>query len=381
MKILKKVLLATDFGKSTNNLVKNAIDVCKLFDSKIVLVHVLPGDIKNNKVKAMVKKTVETELNLIKERIEKHGVETNKPVIKFGNHFDKIIQVATKENVNLIMIGTGEKQKKDAFKLGTTAEKLVRRSDKPLLVVKKGSDLKNIKSILCPVDFSEESTLALNNSINIARRYNAKLNILGVIEPHSIGFKSLKLNWEEIDALNIKDFKAEMKSYLENFNLVDVNWKSIIKTGDPAKKILRTIQKRKSDLLVMGSSGKSSIHRMIMGSVTEKVIRQVPCSFLTLKTENVIKVNIETRIKDIEEHFNDAKQLVKDGFYEEAIAEYQTCLKINDMHIPSLNGLSKLYEKMGDTKLSEEYKKIAQEVLVRLWDNKIETEARKFYKF
>ena len=103
--------------------------------------------------------------------------------------------------------------------------------------------------------------------------------------------------------------------------------------------------------------------------------------FLTLKTENAIHVNIENRIKDIEEHLNDAKQLVKDGFYDEAIAEYQACLKINDMHIPSLNGLSKLYEKMGNTELSEEYKKIAHEVIVRLWDDKIEREARKFYKF
>jgi nucleotide-binding universal stress UspA family protein len=289
--------------------------------------------------------------------------------------------VSNKENVSLIIIGAGAKLKKDVFKLGTTAEKLVRRSDKPVLVVKKGSEFNKIKSVLCPVDFSEESTLALNNSINITRRYNSKLIILGVLEPNKLGFKGLNLKWDEIDALNRVDFEKEMTSYLENFNLIDVNYKTVIKTGDPATKILRTIKRKNTDLLVMGSSGKSNFHRMIMGSVTEKVIREVPCSFLTLKTENAIHVNIENRIKDIEEHLNDAKQLVKDGFYGEAIAEYQTCLKINDMHIPSLNGLSKLYEKMGNTELAEEYKKIAHEVIVRLWDDKIEREARKFYKF
>ena len=381
MKILKKILLATDFSKSSENMVENAIDIAKLFESKIILIHVLPDQIKDDKVKKMVKNAAETQLVLIKERIEKGGVEADKPIIKFGNHYDKIIQVSNKEDVNLIIIGAGAKLKKDIFKLGTTAEKLVRRSDKPVLVVKKGSDFKNIKSILCPVDFSEESTLALNNSINIARRYNAKLMILGVLEPSKLGFKGLNLKWDEIDALNKVEFEKEMASYLENFNLIDVNFKSIIKTGDPAKKILRTIKKRNCDLLVMGSSGKSNFHRMIMGSVTEKVIREVPCTFLTLKTENAIHLNIEPRIKDIEEHFKDAKQLVEDGFYDEAIAEYQTCLKINDMHIPSLNGLSKLYEKMGDTKLAEEYKKIAHEVIVRLWDEKIEVESRKFYKF
>jgi len=381
MKILKKILVATDFSKSSENTVKNAIEVAKLFESNIILIHVLPDDIKNDKVRTMIRNAAEKQLITINESIEKEGVEACKPFLKYGKHYDKIIQVANKENVNLIMIGAGEKMKKDTFKLGTTAEKLVRRSDKPVLVVKKGSDLKNVKSILCPVDFSEESKLALNNAINIARRYDAKLNILGVLEEHSRGYKGLKLKWNELNELGKSEFKDEMDSFLKNFNLIDVNWKCIIKTGDPAKKILRTIKTKNADLLVMGSSGKSSFHRMIMGSVTEKVIREVPCTFFTLKTENVITLNIENRIRDIEEHLKDAKQLIKDGFYEEAIAEFNICLKLNDMHIPSLHGLSKLYEKMGDTKLAEEYKKIAQEVIVRIWDDKIEREARKFYKF
>ncbi len=380
MKILKKILIATDFSKSSENVVTNAIDIAKLFESGIILIHVLPDGIDNNKVKTLIKKAAETQLNEIKERIDKEGIVTDTPILKFGNHFDKIIQVSNKENVNLIIVGSGEKPKKDVFKLGTTAEKLVRRSDKPVLVIKKGSNFKKINKIICPVDFSEESTLALSSSINIARRYDAKLIVLGILEPSKLGFKGLHLKWDDIDASNLVDFEKEMASFLEKFNLVDVNYKSVIKSGDPAKKILKTIQKRNIDLLVMGSSGKSNFHRMIMGSVTEKVIREVPCNFLTLKTENVIHLNIETRIRDIEEHLKDAKQLVKDGFYEEAIAEYQACLKINDMHIPSLNGLSKVYEKMGNTKLAEEYKKIAHEVIVRLWDDKIEREARRFYK-
>ena len=209
MKILRKILLATDFSKCSENMVDNAIDIAKLFESKIILIHVLPDRIKNDKVKAMIKKAANAQLDLLKEKIEKGGVEADTPIIKFGNHFDKIIQVSNKEDVNLIIIGAGAKLKKDVFKLGTTAEKLVRRSDKPVLVVKKGSKFNKVKSILCPVDFSEESTLALNNSINIARRYNSKLIILGVLEPNKLGFKGLNLKWDEIDALNRVELKRK----------------------------------------------------------------------------------------------------------------------------------------------------------------------------
>lgn len=381
MKILKKILVATDFSKSSDNLIKNAIDICKIFESGIILIHVLPKDIKNEKVISLIKNAAETQLNQIKERIKNEGIKVDEPIIKFGTHFDEIIKTANKEAVNMIMIGAGEKLKKDVFKLGTTAEKLVRRSDKPVLVVKKNSEFKNIKRILCPVDFSEESKLALNNSINIARRYNSRLYILSVSEPSNLGYKGLKLQLENIDELNRKEHEKELETFLKDFNLIEVNWKSIVKTGDPAKIILKTIKKKDNDLLVMGSSGKSSIHRMIMGSVTEKVIREVPCSFLTLKTENLIALDIETKIRDIEEHLKVAKQLVKDGFYEEAIDQYENCLRISDMHIPSLKGLSEVYKKLGNSKLAEHYKNIAHEVIVRIWDKKIEAEARKFYNF
>ncbi len=58
------------------------------------------------------------------------------------------------------MIGSGEKSKNDIFRLGTTAEKIIRKSDKPVWVVKKDNPL-NVKNILCPVDFSPESKRAL----------------------------------------------------------------------------------------------------------------------------------------------------------------------------------------------------------------------------
>ncbi|MBL4887048.1 MAG: hypothetical protein JKZ03_00995 [Flavobacteriaceae bacterium] len=44
---------------------------------------------------------------------------------------------------------------------------------------------------------------------------------------------------------------------------------------------------------------------------------------------------------------------MKDGFSEDSINEFEICLNINDMHIPSLNGIAKVYENLGDTNNSE----------------------------
>jgi len=129
----------------------------------------------------------------------------------------------------------------------------------------------------------------------------------------------------------------------------------------------------------MGTTGRTGLSRLMMGSVTEKVIREVPCTFLTMKSEDALKLQLESRISNIEKHYSNAVQLMKDGFYEEAINEYKNCLLINDMHTPSLFGIAKVYEKTGNQEKADIYRKMAREVLDRIWNSRIEAEARKFY--
>jgi two-component SAPR family response regulator len=120
---------------------------------------------------------------------------------------------------------------------------------------------------------------------------------------------------------------------------------------------------------------------MMIGSVTEKVIREVPCTFITTKTQDVIQLQLENRIKDIESHYHIAVQLMKDGFYRESIAEFETCLKINDMHVPAIHGIAKVYDKLENQEMAEKHRMLAREVLRRIWDSKIEDEIRKYYSY
>ena len=92
--------------------------------------------------------------------------------------------------------------------------------------------------------------------------------------------------------------------FLKNFDLTDIRLKKETQKGDPAVEILKALKRYKSDLLIMGTTGKSGLIRILMGSVTEKVIREVPCSFLTLKSEDIISLTLETRIRDIESHYS-----------------------------------------------------------------------------
>jgi hypothetical protein len=195
------------------------------------------------------------------------------------------------------------------------------------------------------------------------------------------GSLSMSYDWKELKEYMRIENDRLFDKFLGKFNFTDLKWRKETKSGDPSAEIIKAVKRHEIDLLIMGTSGKTGINRFIMGSVTAKVIREVPCSFITLKSEDIIDLQLETKIRDIETHCNNAKQLVKDGFFHEAINEYKICLIISDMHIPSLNGIALIYEKLERPKSANKYKNRAKEVLERIWDRKIEADIRKFYKF
>ena len=276
------------------------------------------------------------------------------------------------------MVCSGNKPENEEFKLGTTAEKLIQLSDVPVWVAKSDQHTE-IKKILCPVDFSDPAKRALRNAILLSNNFDASLLILGVFEPFFTASPRLQIDQKQENEKLLKQFKQKMNEFLSGFDLKTVNHSVEIMEGIPHVKILDSIQKNGIDLLVMGTNGRSGFSRIIMGSVTEKVIRHLPCSFVTTKTQNIFQLKFDTEIKEIEIHFNNADKLQKSGWYKEAIDQCLICLQINDMHVPSMYKLAKLYKILGDDNQVAYYEKMADEVLRRLWDKKIEYEIRKHY--
>ena len=377
MELLKNILLATDFSKSSEYVLENAIDMAKIFQSEITLIYVLPKDIENKKAKELLKEFALKQLNLINEKINNEGIPTSEPVLDHGNFSDKIVQAAEKINANMIIIGAGEKLKNNVLLLGSNAEKIIKKSNKPVFVVKNGKQF-SIKKILCPVDFSDESKRALKNAITMAHRFKAKLIILTVYEVSYLNSIKNKINLEQqIEYIHIEHQK-EFDSFLDNFNLTGLDVTKEIKQGVPDIEILKAIEKHNFDLLIIGTTGKSGINKILMGSVTEKVIRKIPSSFITLKKEDIIILELESKIQDIENHYNIAQQLFEDGFFEESINEFKTCLSISFMHVPSLKALAKVYKKLGDTTNENKFRDMMTQVLDKIYNDKIESDIRRF---
>lgn len=285
MKLMNKILLPSDFKGSAQGAIDMAITLAKNFDSEIILLHVLPEFTKTRSVLDVLTKNVHYQLSTIQEYMRKGGVQTAEPIILIGSIFDHIVQLSIKLDVNLILMGSGEKGLGDKFKLGLTTGNVIRNSNIPVWVVKNDTPA-SVHKIICPVDFSWPSERALTNAIRIAKIFKAKLKVLTVIEPMAETFLGLGSLLDSEQQIFAEKHRTQFEEFLKKFDFNGIEFSKEVAHGKPYQEILNRITPHANRLLVIGTTGKSGLAKILMGSVTEKVVREVPCSFITLKTHD-----------------------------------------------------------------------------------------------
>jgi nucleotide-binding universal stress UspA family protein len=134
-----------------------------------------------------------------------------------------------------------------------------------------------IRRILCPIDFSDYSRRAFDHAIAVARWYDATVTVLHVFTPPPPAVYGLGPIAVEPVLLTDGDrdqLLASTRAFVEEESAGGVNFDVAIREGQPVVEILNYAKSMKADLLVLGSHGLSGFERLVLGSVTEKVLRK-----------------------------------------------------------------------------------------------------------
>ena len=139
-------------------------------------------------------------------------------------------------------------------------------------------------TILHPTDFSEHSTAALRLGCALARDHGARLVLLHVVMPPTIVYGEGLLP-PEPDSI--------FQEAREQLGRLEVPGAGLAidrrcTEGDPVTEILRVAQEIRTDLIVMGTHGRTGLGRLLMGSVAEEVVRKAPCPVMTVKTPSAL---------------------------------------------------------------------------------------------
>jgi nucleotide-binding universal stress UspA family protein len=144
-----------------------------------------------------------------------------------------------------------------------------------------------ITRILVPTDFTGDAEAAFRYAVDLAKPFGAIVELLHVVEdPLAAGMWSAEIYTGEIAARQInlvKDAEARLRGIIEDTK-TPVRLAGEVRTGPAAATILEAARERHSDLIVMGTKGRTGFAHLLIGSVAERVVRLAPCPVLTVRT-------------------------------------------------------------------------------------------------
>ena len=141
------------------------------------------------------------------------------------------------------------------------------------------------KTILFATDFSEGSDFAFKAALSMAGKYDSKLIVIHVINepvdlrgfyvPH-ISFDKLE---EEIEQGAEKLMEKFCRTHMQDFN----NFETYVLPGIPYDEIIKKAESLNTDLIVMGTHGRTGLDHVLFGSTAEKVVRKSPIPVMTIR--------------------------------------------------------------------------------------------------
>ncbi|WP_457548443.1 universal stress protein [Archaeoglobus sp.] len=256
--MFKKVLYATDLSEKSLAILDALQEFKCLNVEEIVILRVINltritgfGGIDIEAYIREIEKETIPRLEEISERIRSMGFAA-KPIVPppAGDPVGEIVKVANKENVDAIVMGSRGRSTIKAILLGSTAEGVVRNSDKPVVVFK-GKAFKVFSKIVYAYDFSERCEYVGKFVKFVAKSCNSEVIVAHVLEKGEI-IEESKL--DEIE----QDFRSE-----------GINVEIVVGEGNPSKEIVRIAEKEGATCIFVGRSREGGI----LGSTADFVIR------------------------------------------------------------------------------------------------------------
>lgn len=151
-----------------------------------------------------------------------------------------------------------------------------------------------VRSVLCPVDFSEHSRRAYEYAVALAALHQARLTVLSVIDPLLAQAAAATY-----DPDYLRDTKAELRAFVSLPRLAGLSWATtpnlVVTIGQPGDQILEVARFHQADLIVMGTQGLGGLRKLVFGSTTERVLRRTDVPVLAVPLDGTPTASFEAQ--------------------------------------------------------------------------------------
>ena len=273
---MKRILVPTDFSKQAEYALRVAAQIAKINNSEIYLLHMLElphqgsDAISSGSAIPQIMFFKEMAINKLETLMESDFLEgTNvSEIIQFEKAFDGIMEISKKNSVDLIVMGSHGASGYEEMFIGSNAEKVVRSSEVPVLIIKNETEEFKANKLVFASDFSDEIKKPFAKLIEFATIFNSHLDLVIINTPNS--FKSTAVA-EKI-----------MTDFLEGTNFTNYST-HIYNDVNIEKGILNYSSSVDADLIGMCTHGRTGFSHFFNGSISEDLVNHTVRPVITFK--------------------------------------------------------------------------------------------------
>lgn len=291
MTAFQRILVATDLSAPARRAAERGALLSRQSQAALDLLHVadlspldqlrqwLPGQAQDmpQRVLEAAQAQVQALADLL---LQRHGVQVSTHV-RTGTVTNELVHIVKNLQADLLVCGARGESVVRHLLLGTTAQRILRTTPCPVLVVKQ-SPHEGYRRVLVPVDFSDASL----GTLQLARRIapNAELVLLHAFE---VPFEG-RLRYARVEEDTLAHYRTvarqvaaeKLEALRVQAGLADEECHCIVQYGDPALRAVEQEQDQDCDLIVMGKHGEGPVADLLLGSVTKHVLAESQCDVL-----------------------------------------------------------------------------------------------------
>jgi nucleotide-binding universal stress UspA family protein len=280
----KKILVAVDGSESGNNALRQAFRLANDEKCWITVTSVVPpyeGDIDLTGVKDVRKAMAKPCEDALEEA--RKIAETERALIKTvceeGETYERIVDLADAENCDVIVVGRRGRRHFERALVGSVTARVIGHTQRDVLVVPNNTVL-GWKKILVATDGSKYSAVAVDKAVAFAKSYGGGLVVVSIVDVPTEFYAEAPKAVEDM-IRKAKEYTAAVKKQAE---AAGVKAETFIGEAEADEAIIKLAEEQGVNMIVVGSHGRTGLRRLLMGSVTEKVIGNAPCPVLVVKS-------------------------------------------------------------------------------------------------
>lgn len=280
---MNKFLVATDLSPRSDRAFNRALALSDEWKASLTILHVVDEDLPSpisNQLKAAAETSIGNQLDAF-PTLDRKSIASK---VVLGSGFKDILREADDSNVDLIIMGMHRDESLGDLFRGTTVERVVRRGNHPVLVVR-GKTRRPYRRVMVGVDFSVYSRRALE----FALKFVPQGEVI-IVHAYDVPFRGILAGTSGRGSMTKEDkmhmdgmLAEEMQALVASLTSPPPNLKQVVREGSARDVIPDQVKKLRPDLLVVGTHGRTGVAHAVLGSVAGNLIDNPPCDVLAVK--------------------------------------------------------------------------------------------------